>query len=435
MKHLSIVCVCIILCGSALLRAQAAPTLTLTLHQAEQMALHHHPRLFAAQASALASKQAVREARSDYFPTVSADITASAADKGSRLAAGYLSNSRLLNRFAQGVSVDQIITDSGRTKNLVASSRLNALAAQADTRTTREDVLAGVDQAYFEVLRAEALLRVAKETVSERQVVMDQVSAMVRNKLKSELDLSFANVNLAQAKLLQIQARNNVTIARAQLARALGLETPRPYTLEDQPMPSAPPSSAAPLVAEALQKRPEIAALSLASQSAHKFERAERDLSFPTVAAVGVAGYIPAIEQPTLPRAIPDHYEAAGVDIQVPVFNGHLFAARKEAATLRAQAADDDLRDMRQRIARDVRTAWANAVTAYQQIGAANQLLSQAKLAFSLSQGRYNLGLGSIVELSQAQLNQTQAEIQVVNARYDFQTRNAELARQTGTIQ
>lgn len=424
---------CLFLCTPALLRAQAAPTLT--LHQAEQMALNHHPQIFAAQASAQASGQVVREARSNYFPTISADITAATADRGSRLAAGYLSNSRLLNRFAQGITIDQLITDSGRTRNLVASSHLSALAAQQNTQATREDVLVSVDQAYFEVLRAEALLRVAKKTVSERQVVMNQVSAMVKNKLKSDLDLSFADVNLTQAKLLQIQAQNNITIARAQLTRAMGLETPRPYTLKDQPMPSAPPPGAAPLVAEALQKRPEIAALSLTSQSALKFERAEKDLSLPTVAAVGVAGYIPDIEQITLPRTIPDHYEAAGVDVQVPVFNGHLFAARREAATLRAQAANDNLRDMQQRIARDVRTAWANAVTAYEQIGAAQELLSQAKLALSLAQGRYNLGLGSIVELSQAQLNETQAEIQEVNAQYDFQSRNAELEYQTGILQ
>lgn len=433
MKRLFVFGFCLSLCAPMLLRAQAAPMLT--LHQAEQMALNHHPQIFAAQASAQASNQVVREFRSNYFPTVSVDITAAAADRGSRLAAGYLSNSRLLNRFAQGMTINQLITDSGRTKNLVASSRLSALAAQQDTRATREDVLVTVDQAYFEVLRAQALLRVAKETVSERQVVMDQVSAMVKNKLKSDLDLSFANVNLEQAKLLQIQAQNNLTIARAQLTRAMGLETPRPYTLEDQPMPSAPPPGAVQLVVEALEKRPEIASLSLTHQSDLKFERAEKDLSLPTVAAVGVAGYIPEIEQITLPRAIPDHYEAAGVDIQVPVFNGHLFAARRRAAMLKAEAADDNLRDMQQQIARDVRAAWANAVTAYQQIGVARDLLSQAKLALSLAQGRYNLGLGSIVELSQAQLNETQAEIQEVNARYDFQSRNAELEYQTGIIQ
>lgn len=433
MKRCFVFAIYIFMCAPALLAAQTGPALS--LQQAEQTALSNHPAIFSAQANALASNQIVREARSSYFPTISADVTASVADRDSRLATGFLSSSRLFNRFAQGITIDQLITDSGRTKNLIASSRLSAQAASANTQATREGVLVSVDQAYFEVLRAQALLRVAKETIDERQVVMDQVSAMVQNKLKSNLDLSFANVNLAQAKLLRIQAQDNLKIAQAQLTRAMGLGTPRLYTLVNQPMPPALPSTAATLVMEALQKRPEITALTLNRQSAYKFERAEKDLSLPTVAAVGVAGYIPDIEQLTLPRTIPDHYEAAGVDIQVPVFNGHLFAARRQAAMFKARAADDDLRNMQQRIARDVRVAWANAVTSYQQIGVANQLLSQAKLALSLAQGRYNLGLGSIVELSQAQLNETQAEIQDVNARYDFQSRNAELQYEMGVLQ
>ncbi|MGH9406903.1 MAG: TolC family protein [Terriglobia bacterium] len=283
-------------------------------------------------------------------------------------------------------------------------------------------------------MRSQALLKVAQETVSERQVVLNQISALVQNKLKSNLDLSFANVNLAQAKLLEIQAQNNLTIALAQLTRAMGLQALQLHTLAEQPAPPAPPSDSAALVAEALAKRPEIIASRFDRDSAYKLERADRDLSLPRVIAEGDAGYIPVIAQLTLPRVIPNHYEAAAIDIEVPVFNGHLFAARRQAAMLRAHAAGEDLRDAQESIARDVRVAWASAVTAFQQIGVANQLVSQAKLAFALAQGRYKLGQGSIVELSQAQLNETQAEIQAVNARYDFQARDAALQYQVGNL-
>ena len=128
----------------------------------------------------------------------------------------------------------------------------------------------------------------AAETVKERQTVMDQVSAMVQNKLKSDLDLSFANVNLAQAKLLQIQAQNGLNIAIADLARAMGSSSPRPYTLADVSLPPAPPGSAATLVTEALQNRPEIMGLRFHHNAAIKFQRAERDL-LATLSAVGVA--------------------------------------------------------------------------------------------------------------------------------------------------
>lgn len=431
-KTLAFVVVCLLFYGLANLNAQNPPP-ALTLHQAEQMALKNHPQIFAAQYNALASNQGVREARSAYFPTVEGDVTGSGADRNSRLGAGFLSTSRLFNREGQGVSVDQLITDSGRTPNLVASSRYAADAAREDTQTTRYDVLLAVDQAYFEALRAQALLKVAQKTASERQVVMDQVSAMVKNKLKSMLDLSFANVNLAQAKLLEIQAENNVKIALAQLTRAMGLEKTQSYTLEEASLPPSPPPSSAGLVTEAFQNRPELASLRFSRDSAYKFQRAERDLAYPTVAAVGVAGYLPAIEQLTSSR-VPDHYEAAGINVEIPVFNGHLFAARREAALMKARQADENLRDMQDRIARDVRVAWANAVTAYQRIGVANDLLNQAQLALALAQGRYNLGLSSIVELSQAQLNETQAAIQDVNAKYDFQNDNAALEYQVGML-
>jgi outer membrane protein len=101
---------------------------------------------------------------------------------------------------------------------------------------------------------------------------------------------------------------------------------------------------------------------------------------------------------------------------------------------LKARAADEEVRNIQQRIARDVRAAWADGTTAYQQIGVADQLLNQSKLALALAQGRYNLGLSSIVELSQAQLSETEAEIQDVNAKYDYRDQNAALQYQVGLL-
>lgn len=434
MRNTIIVIFGIAVTGLALARANAQTLPTLTLNQAEQIALKRHPEIFAANYTALAARQGVRAKESAYFPTAFGNATGVEAGRDTRIAAGFLQASQLFSRQAQGITVNQLITDSGRTSNLIASARFQARAANENTQATRYDVLLAVDQGYFEVLRAQALLRVAKQTVAERGIVEDQVNAMVANKLKSTLDLTFAKVNLAQAKLLQIQTQNNLDAAQAQLTRAMGLETRPASTLQEVPLPPAPPPSSAPLVAQAMASRPELAGLHFEQQSAYKFERAERDLSLPTVVAEGDAGYIPTIAQLTLPRIIPNHYEAAAINVQVPIFNGHLFAARREAALMRARRADETLLDTQERIARDVRVAYYNAVTGYQQIGVANQLLSQAKLSLALAQGRYNLGLSSIVALSQAQLSETQAEVQAVNAKYDFDSDNAVLEYQTGAL-
>ena len=112
----------------------------------------------------------------------------------------------------------------------------------------------------------------------------------------------------------------------------------------------------------------------------------------------------------------------AGGNISIPVFNGFLYNAEAKEAKLRAQAAQEDVRNLRDTIARDVRTAVLNAQTAYQRIAVTQQLLDQANFALDLATARYKIGLSGIIEISQAQLNETQAEIENTNARYAYQT-------------
>jgi outer membrane protein len=127
-------------------------------------------------------------------------------------------------------------------------------------------------------------------------------------------------------------------------------------------------------------------------------------------------------------------YAAAGINLTVPVFNGSLFAARRSEAELRAQAASERLRDAQNRVAHDVNVAWLSASNAFQRIGLTDQLLAQANLAMDLAQSRYDLGLSSIVELGQAQLNKTSAEIQNLTSRYEFQIQSAVLKFQVGLL-
>jgi outer membrane protein len=127
-------------------------------------------------------------------------------------------------------------------------------------------------------------------------------------------------------------------------------------------------------------------------------------------------------------------YGAVGANIDIPIFNGFLYTARAREANLRAQAAQQRLLDMRNLIARDVRNSWLNASTAYQRMAVTQQLLRQANLALDLAQSRYKLGLSSIVELTQAQLQQTQAEIGNAQAGYDYQLSLAVLMYQTTGI-
>jgi outer membrane protein len=414
--------------------AQTTPVpAPLTLQDAEALAIKNHPQVQAAQLNYRASEQAVSEARAAYLPTIQGDITGSQANPQARIGAGSLTMSRLWDRFGQGITLSQLITDSGRTPNLVASSRLQAQASSQQVQATRFDVLLHVNQAYFQALQAQALVKVADETVAARQLVVDQVTELARNKLRSQLDVSFASVNLAQAKLLLIRAQDGVQQAFAELTRALGADQQETYKLTEEPLPPSPPGDSTAMVAQAFQQRPELAGVRLERESAYRFERAERDLSLPTVSLVGVGGFIPLVHQLSAVPTPPE-YESAAVNVEIPIFNGGLFTARREAARLKAQAADQRVRDLEEGVARDVRVAWSDSTTAYHQLDVTAELLRQATMALDLAQGRYNLGLSSIVELTQAQLNLTQAEVENLGAKYDYQKSYAVLQYATGAL-
>ncbi len=171
---------------------------------------------------------------------------------------------------------------------------------------------------------------------------------------------------------------------------------------------------------QAFSNRPEIAAQNYEFQAAQHFQKAERDLLFPSVAALGVVGRTPYAGDVGGVSPFTTWYGAVGVNVNVPIFNGFLYPARSKEAGLRAQADEQQLRDLKDRIAHEVRTSWLNAITAFNRIQVAQQFVDQTNLAFNLSQTRYNLGLSSIVELSQAQLQQTEAQIQFAAAKYQY---------------
>ena len=427
-KYLSLLSGVVLFSCAAL--AQTPSTLQrLTLKQAEIIAIANHPQLKAASLTAAAAEQVTTEVRYAYYPQVYGNLTGVDAQNGTRLAAGALNNPLILERFASGVSLGQLVTDFGRTYRLSQSAGLRASAERTGVVVTRADVLLAVDHAYFRTLKAQAVLTVAQQTVQERQTVTDRVSALAQAKLKSGLDVTFAEVNLGQAKLLLVQARNEVKAAYAELVRALGYSDARDFELSEEPQPPPPPADVLPLVAQAFRERPELVRQRLVAQSAHAFALAERDLSFPTISAAGSFGVVP-VGDPTFRGS----YAAGGFNVTIPVFNGKLFTARYSEANLRNQAEDQRLRDLENVVAREVRVAWLDMITAYQRLDLTSQILAQATQALELADARYKLGLSSIVELQQAQLNQTQAAIDQASAKYDCAATSASLNYAIGLL-
>jgi outer membrane protein len=412
--------------GSA--QPDAGPRLTLA--EAEQMALRNNPGISVAHLLALAQEQVTREARAAELPTALGSLTAVGAHLNSRITAGGLNNPVVYDRAAGGLTVSQLITDFGHTHNLVLSAKSNARAVLENEHATEMDIVLTVDQAYYQALTAQAVLHVAQQTLAQRQATGDQVSALTKAKIKSDLDQSFANVQVSQANLMLLDAQSNEQTAMAELNNVLGLETDQHYTLVDEtasnPLPA--PDDAEALVKSAMTARPDLAALNDESLAARQYSNAQRDLWMPTVSALAAVGGAPVRAD----QIQSSWYGAAGANISIPVFNGFLFNAESKEAKLRAQAEQEKVRDLRDVIARDVRTAVLNAQAAYQRIAVTQEMLSQTNLALDLAQARYKIGLSSIVELTEAQLSQTQAEIANTSARYAYQTALAEVKYQAG---
>ena len=400
----------------------------LSLSDAQALALKNNPQISVARLIALAQHQVTREVRSALWPTITGNITAADSNPDARITAGALNQPRVLPRAAGGTFISQLITDFGRTTNLASSAAFTERAEAQNALATKQQILLAVHQSFYGALQAQAVLRVAQETVKARQTVDNQVEALFRSQLKSELDASFARVNLAQAKLLLLDAENNANAAMANLSAVLGFPALQNFYLVETTEPAAPPpANVDQLIGEAMAQRPEIQSLNFQLQSAQKFRIAERDLMLPTIRALGAFGGAPVRDD----LILSPWYTAAGVNLELPIFNGFLYSARAREAGLRAEAARDRLRDIQDRISRDVRTSWLNASSAYDRLAVTRQLLEQANLALSLAQSRYNLGLGSIVELSQAQLQQTQAVITDTQAAYDYRLAVATLRFQT----
>jgi outer membrane protein len=150
----------------------------------------------------------------------------------------------------------------------------------------------------------------------------------------------------------------------------------------------------------------------------------------PSISAAGTAGTVPI--RPGAQYYLTNWWGAVGVNMNIPIFNGFLYSAQAKEATIRAQLASEQSRDLRDHIVRDVRTSWLAANTAFQRVSVTAELLTEANLALGLAQTRYQLGLSSIVELSQAEFQQTDAAIGNTNAQYQYRLALATLNYQIG---
>jgi outer membrane protein len=413
------------LCGAAWAQAPS----TISLAQAQQIALRNHPRIASAALLADASGFVVRETRAAGYPTLSANFSAIGSEYGSTLAAGAVTTSSIYSRISSDVVASQLLTDFGRTGNLVRSAKLRNESENQNVINIRAQVLIEVEEAYYQALATESVLKVAQATLELRALTLRQVRALAQSSLRSTVDVSFAQVNFSQAELDLLHAENDARASHARLSAAMGYSGDEAFSLTDEA--ALPPleTDIDALIGQALGERPDLAALRLNRDSLERYAAAEKGLRNPTITAAAAAGV-----SPVRADGIKETYGGAGVIVNVPILNGGLFKARREEAESRADAAGKDAEDLSVQVARDVRIAWLAANDAYRRLAVTAQMVAEANEALRLAQARYDNALGSIVELTQAQVNQTAAQIAAASAKYEYLSRRAELNYAIGVL-
>jgi outer membrane protein len=403
----------------------------LTLRQAQDLALKQHPDISVAALGALAAQQEVKEARSALLPNVFASATAvgTGDPNNTRIGAGGLNNPLIYEREADGATISQLITDFGRSSELTRSAKLRARSEQMNVQATRAQILLEVNNAYFSALESQSVLEVARQTLEARELVLEQTRTLATNKLKSELDVSFVRVDYDQASLLLAKASNDLAASFATLSMVLGERRPATFVLSDEPMPDYVTNNYSTFILEALEHRPDLAQLRYRRDAAKEFALAEGKLNYPTIAAIGTAGVIP-----TGNSHLASDYEAAGINLTLPIYTGGMDTARRREAEYKANAADETVRGVEDKVARDVQIACLNLDYARQRLGLTEQFLTNATEALELAKARFQIGSASIIELSQAELNQTSAQIDAATARYDYQIRFSALNFEIGRL-
>jgi outer membrane protein len=412
-------------------QTQADTPAALTLAQAETTALANQPRMLAAQLRARSSAERVGEVRAGYLPTVAFNATGvRVADTGTSTAAGNITTSAISDRFAYGGNLAQLITDFGKTSALVGSARAIA-EAQADVATlTRAQVRLNVREAYYQVLGAEAVLRAARAALDNRALISRQLSALAQSELRSTLDVNFAKVLESEAELAVVRAESVVAQSRSRLATAMGQQTRVTAALTDVPAAAdALPPTPDGLLAQGLMQRADLGAAQSQQKAAAEFATAEKRLNYPTLNVLGTAGQIPFHD-----HTLHDNYAAAGFNLNIPIFNGGAYRARQKEAEFEVGARARDVDEMRLEVTEQVRDSWYRADEAYRSLDVTERLVAQSELALQLAKDRYDAGLGSIVELNEAQLNETSAEITAADATYSYLIRRVELDFAAGLL-
>jgi outer membrane protein len=416
----------------------AAPAATLTLAEAVATAARVHPTLVAADAQRDAAKARVGEQLAGFLPTLNANglgrvdyadyplvipgTPGSPAMRGTTSFAGT-------SRYSGSLTLQQTVWDFGRTLYAVKGAKEALAGSRADAATARATVELNVINAYYGVLQAIALKQVADDALAQSEQHLNQANAGFRVGTRPEIDVASAESQRAQARLALIHARNAIDLGKVTLNGAMGVEGGIGFDVREQPMPpvEGEDSDIDSLTGEALRRRPEYESLTHQLRAAEAALRAARAAHLPILNAGGAAT---ATGTDSAPGPYFDF--SAQLTLTVPLFAGLLTYRTVQENEALVRAARANLEALRQTVRLGVATAALAVGEAREAVEAAEVLRQQAEKQLKLATGRYQAGVGSIIELVDAQAGAVSARAQRVQAEYNLASSRAALLRALG---
>lgn len=410
----------ILLCLHALpLHAAASP---LTLDEALETAKKNHPQVVEAKETLHGTEARTGLALANYYPQIS--VAADWSKGRSFLTA--LESIRPTEVHTAALYLKQTIYDFGRTTGLVDAARSNRKAAEKALDVTRQELSLRVKSAFYLLLASEKQVIAVKETVRSREEVFRQAQEFFVQGIRAKVDVARAEANLYAARTALVRAENDKEIVRVELANAMGIAT-----LEDR-SPVEPTTVAAPLperaraLQDAVKSRAELQQLAALKSAADANLKSARGSYLPILSGTASAGYADRDFPPS------GNVWNVGINLTVPLFSGFSSVEQIREATANIHAIEARQANLRLQIGKEVETAWLGVSEAAARMASTAKEVAAAHESRTLAEGRYQEGVGSIIEVTDAQSQALEARTASIQAMYDYYTAMARLDHAVG---
>ena len=403
----------------------------LTLQRCVDIALKRQPGIMAAQGNVDIFYARTGQAEAGYYPQVNASLgyqrfqPSTVSTGTSTIGIGRVVTSHSFEQYSTEVTASQMIFDFWKTRDQVNIQKLSADSAKADLSNTEEQVILNVKQAYYAVLKAKRNLVVAGETVKQFEQHLEQAKAFYEVGTKPKFDVTKAEVDLGNAQLNLISARNSQRIAMVILNNALGVPDAPEYQIEDNLSFSQYSIGLKEAVYRAYENRPELRSILLKKKATEESVSLAKKGYFPVLN--GTASYSWA------GHAFPegDGWNA-GLVLSVPIFSG--FSTKHQIAEAKANllvlTANEET--LRLSVLLDVQQSYLNLTEAGERITVAELTAKQAQENFDIANGRYAAGVGNPIEVTDADVALSNAKTAHNQALYDYKVARASLEKAMG---